>query len=329
MTTNKLGLALAFVALLAAACGTTHGAEGVQGGETNWLSACDDDSSCGEGSCMCEVCSEGCDDDDDCPDGLECRGPDSTLVRNACGVSDRGMCAPQCERDDDCGGGQVCDDEGACTLVASTEDGPFQVFSVAAMSPDPLCEVTVDGSIVPVGSFDITSGATPDTNGCDAPYRVHLSVASINREIVMIEGAEVALLTLDRRPIVFNRSGGVTLPNPFDFTGSRTLLPPADEDSTTQGIVTVDVIPRHYTEELSGFTGNQILAEIRLNATNRDGEPIAIAPFLYPIDICVGCMSLCLARDVTDSTLDPEDVYGDLCADNAGADGRICIDPDC
>lgn len=327
----KYTLSVGFACLvLLAACGKTHD-EGLQGGETNWLSACEDESTCGVGSCVCEVCSESCDDDDDCPDGLVCRGPATELVRNSCGESERGLCAPECTRDQDCGDGQICGDGAACTIVSSdagVSAAPYEAFSIAAVSPNAACEVSPDGPLVPIGLFDVASGAAADSESCDDPYRIHLVVANAGEDIVQVLGTRVRLLSRDQRPIVFNREEQ-ELPNPFDFTSTTTLLPPDEGEAATRGFITVEVIPAAYAQQLDRYDGTQILAEITVDARDASDAVVAVPTFFYPIDLCVGCLSVCLNADVVDQSIDPAEIYGDSCPDDSGQDGRMCIDPDC
>jgi hypothetical protein len=60
------------------------------GGETNWLTACETESDCSAGSCLCGLCTRECDDDEACvdiPDSV-CSATDSALHVASCGSSD-------------------------------------------------------------------------------------------------------------------------------------------------------------------------------------------------------------------------------------------------
>ena len=74
--------------------------------------------------------------------------------------------------------------------------------------------------------------------------------------------------------------------------------------------------------------GSAVLPALR-TAFTIGGVDIDFRPFTFPIQLCMGCLYRCMQADVVDEGLDPIEVYGDECPDNAGADGRLCIDPDC
>lgn len=194
---------------------------------------------------------------------------------------------------------------------------------VAAVQPDGDCVVAYDNPIVPIGLYDLGNGDPGP--GCNKSYRVTLQLASAGRDVLELHDAQITLMDLEQRTIVFNRDAQ-QLANPLSFIGTRILLPPAESDRTTHGVITVDLIPAAYAAQLDAFDGQQILAEIRLNVTGGSGSRVSIPAFVYPIDLCIGCLSICLTS-LEDQNLD--DVYGDDCTDNAAADGRLCIDADC
>jgi hypothetical protein len=338
--------------VLLAACSTTHDTN-LQGGETNWLSACEDDSTCGAGSCVCDVCSEQCDVDDDCPAGLVCRGPATALVQNSCGASERGLCTPECTRDEDCGDGGACS-VGACTILASSGDVDagvtvddsgiivddatssgqqvvgYDALINAFLVPDPSCgEVTIDSPVLAAGLVDVAAGGTAESTSCLDPYRIHAWVKSFDRGELIIEGAEVELMTPDRRTIVFNR-GELELQNPYVIDANARFSPAMDADAKTEGVVALDLMPVTYLDQLDRFDGAQLIAEVKLIGRDGEGERVLFAATPYGIEVCVGCYTMCLQQDVIDSGLTPADVSDDTrCQDNAGANGAICFDPDC
>lgn len=229
----------------------------------------------------------------------------------------------------------------ALALSACAPEGPtaFVTFNV---EPDQSCTTSPDigaNRFIPIGLFDVSDGAKANTTGCRDSYVLNLLVNSYLRSnsdetlgraepnILQINSAEVRLMALDRRTIVFNR-GDQVLPNPFLVTTNNSLEP-ANGDTATKGIAAVEAIPIAYAQQLEGFDGKQILAEVQIFGTTTGDTDIDFKPFVYPINICVGCASICLMEDVTDLKLEPEDIYGDSCPDNRGADGRVCIDIDC
>jgi hypothetical protein len=236
-------------------------------------------------------------------------------------------------------------------LGGCAPEGPtaFVTFNVA---PDGNCLVSATGGTVlfyPIGKYDVAPGAIrigqsdTRTNNCNSPYVLNLLVNSYLRpnadvmlgraepNILQVHSAEVQLMTLERQRIDFNR-GGQNLPNPFRVTTNNSL-PPSMGTQPSQGIAAVEVIPTAYAAQLDNFgaDGIQILAEIQIFGTTTGDVDIEVRPFVYPIELCYGCMQVCF-QDITavfGSAATMDDIYGNECADNAGADGRVCIDRGC
>ena len=124
-----------------------------------------------------------------------------------------------------------------------------------------------------------------------------------------------------RQPIEFHADGDRQLPNPF-LVIANTTLPPAHGAQPATGVVALEVIPVDYAAQLrdSMVVGEQILAEISIFGTTTGNKDIEFRPFVYPIELCDGCLTLC-AREA--------DHADGQCQDNSGQDGRVCVDPDC
>ena len=135
-------------------------------------------------------------------------------------------------------------------------------------------------------------------------------------------------MDIQRRTIKFSDG----LPNPFLVNTNNSLSPATGTEPAT-GIATVEVIPTDYAAQLDDggerFVGAQILAEIQIFGTTTGDVDIDFKPWVYSIELCDGCLTLCQQADIRDEMLDPEEFIGDRCNDNAGADNRVCIDPDC
>jgi len=112
-------LAVVLVSVLSA-CSSTH--EMPSQGQTHWLSSCDDDSECGELSCVCGACVELCDASGGCDvegRNTSCYGAFTTSVQVMCGGADvPSVCLEEC--DGECPTGQSCID-GACVVEQEAE----------------------------------------------------------------------------------------------------------------------------------------------------------------------------------------------------------------
>ncbi|HET6332528.1 MAG TPA: hypothetical protein VFG30_04915, partial [Polyangiales bacterium] len=127
--------------------------------------------------------------------------------------------------------------------------------------------------------------------------------------------------------IAFDRFEDALLPNPFLVVGNSTIFPMRD-DAPSSGVITIEAIPAAYAEQLDALDGMQVHAEIRVYGRTVGGSDVDLNPFLYPINICDGCLTLCAAAIPPEASL--EEIYGEgTCRDNAGADGRVCVDASC
>jgi hypothetical protein len=228
----------------------------------------------------------------------------------------------------------------ACAACAPEGPSGFVTFNV---KPDQNCVFTAEAGsnlFFPIGRYDISTGGVVGSENCNAPYVVHLLVNSFLRpnsdtmlgraepNILQLHSAEVKLMTIRRQPIAFDREDPV-LPNPFLVTTNNSLFP-AQGSTPSTGIAAVEIIPTNYAAQLDGFIGGQILAEIQIFGTTTGDVDVEFKPFVYPVEICDGCLTKCLSRDILARMMSvEEDVIKDECDDNSSSDGRYCIDPEC
>lgn len=133
-------------------------------------------------------------------------------------------------------------------------------------------------------------------------------------------------MTLQKQIILFDRADN-PLPNPFLVTTNNSIFT-SDGQSPALGIAAVEAIPVAYAEQLDLFDGSQILAQVQIFGTTTGDIEIDFKPFLYPINICDGCLVKC-QTELDEAGLSRDDFVGSQCDDNAGADARYCFDEDC
>jgi hypothetical protein len=225
-------------------------------------------------------------------------------------------------------------------FASCAPEGPsgFVTFNLPP-APDCTYSVATQEFYIATGLYDVYQG---DAGGCaNRSYFVHLQVNSFLRpnsdatlgraepNILQIDRAEVRLTDIRRNLILFGE-GSEALANPFLVTTNNTL-PPASGDEPSTGIATVEAIPSAYGSFFNNkmFLNQQILAEIQIFGTTTGDVDIEFKPFVYPIEICSKCLVRCLNRDITSLDMEREDLVGDECDDDSGADGRYCIDPGC
>jgi hypothetical protein len=181
----------------------------------------------------------------------------------------------------------------------------------------------------------VKSAVEGGSTGCTAPYVLHLLLhasydpdapdAPAEPGILQFHSAQVELMTSESQTIVFDR--GDALPNPFLVTTNGSLSFDALEHAG-DGIVAIETIPVDYAAQLDSFVDGQILARVQVLGTTTTDVDVELEPFVYPIELCSGCLQVCQS-ELTRNGSSEEDVYAGECPDNAGADGRICIDPGC
>ncbi len=226
----------------------------------------------------------------------------------------------------------------ALGLTACAPEGPsgFVTFNVP---PDMNCVTLPQGDtqlFTPSGLFDIAINADGRGEGCAKPYRLSLLVNSFLRpnadptlgraepNILQIHSAQVRLLDIQRRIISFDQVDP-PLPNPFLVTTNNSLFP-TNGDTPSRGIAVVEAIPETYARQMNMFVGQQIFAEVQIFGTTTGDVDVEFKPFVYPIEICDGCLTDCGGLYTLEEI---KDMCDDECCDNAGADGRVCYDPYC
>ena len=205
--------------------------------------------------------------------------------------------------------------------------------------PDDSCMYSPSSELfIPSGAFDI--GDDDTTEYCKRSYRLHLIVNSnlksnervstgrAEPNVLQVTEADVRLMDKNQGTLSFPKSRtdstpDPSFPNPFRVQTANSLRPSSSTDPS-MGVVAVEAIPKAYASKLTGFDGDNILVEVQIYGTTTGDVDIDFRPFIYPVAICRGCMSVCLnaLEDVKESEL-----IGDQCDDDGAQDGRFCIDP--
>lgn len=226
-------------------------------------------------------------------------------------------------------------------LSACAPEGPSGFVS-GHLIPDDECHYSNElgtNDFLPQGTYDISTGFNDDPDGtCGGPYILNLLVNGFLRpngdvgigraepNVLQLLNAEVRLMDISRRPIAFTRTTPA-LPNPFLVTTNGSLFPTDGDEPSTQ-VAFVEAIPNAYAEQLNNFAGQQILAEVQIFGTTTGDVDVDLKPFVYTIQICDGCLTLC-GGCFTDEDSE-EDIYGEgVCTDDASSDGRVCVDAAC
>jgi hypothetical protein len=226
-------------------------------------------------------------------------------------------------------------------LGACAPEGP-SAFVTFNLKPDSNCVYSSGSSNVffPIGRYDIAQNGNGVGDACAHPYVVHLLVNSYLRpnsdmtlgraepNILQLHSAEVRLMSIDKKTLAFGEPGSKSaLPNPFLVITNNSLFP-AQGNTPSTGIAGLEAIPVAYAPYLTKFKGRQILADIQIFGTTTGDVDVDFKPFVYPIEICDGCNTVCQGK-IEAAKKTREDVVGDHCDDNSGNDDRVCIDSGC
>jgi hypothetical protein len=226
-------------------------------------------------------------------------------------------------------------------FTACAPEGPSAYVSVALPVPQD-CKVSPSSDVyLAVGQFDIASGADFDTarksTACLKSYYLHLLVNSnlksnaneatgrAEPNVLQINEAEVELIDIEQQATIPFDAKADPLPNPFRVKVNNSLRPTTSNEPT-MGVVAVETIPVGYNTQLRDYVGKQILAQVQIFGTTIGNVDIDFKSFSFPIHLCEGCLTRCMPSE---EGLSNDELYDGECPDNAGADGRVCIDPGC
>lgn len=232
---------------------------------------------------------------------------------------------------------------GLVWLLGCAPEGPT-AFVTYNLVPSQNCTVTPQNTgnkFFPVGRYDISPGGKGLGTACAHSYVVNLLVNSYLRpnsdmtlgraepDVLQLHNAEVTLTNVKDEVIKFDRTKPA-LPNPFSVSANNSLFP-AVGNTPSIGVAAIEAIPKAYALQLDNFAqdGSQIVAHIRIFGTTTGNIDIDFKPFVYPIDICEGCLTRC-ESELTKNMKMHSDILGpDTCDDNQSSDDRICFDSSC
>jgi hypothetical protein len=230
----------------------------------------------------------------------------------------------------------------ASLLAACAPEGSSAYVSKNLLL-DSSCKANSDDTeFLAIGNFDIAAGWDYDSSRhstfCENSYFMHLVINSnlkanandatgrAEPNVLQITEAEVRLVDIEQQATIPFDKRSEDLPNPFRVKANNTLPPTTGRDPQT-GVVAIEAIPVGYAEQLKPeFVDKQIMAEVQIFGTTLGDVDIDFRVFSFPIGICEGCLTRC-KKDYAGGTTDSE-IYGDMCDDNGGQDGRVCVDPD-
>jgi len=229
---------------------------------------------------------------------------------------------------------------------AAEPTAPSVVESVLAI--DANCIVHAEDNGPAVGLYDVggmhtdVEGAT--ASGCGNPYMValrlnaHLAPAILDEYAtregcgpgpLQVQGVRVELRDATGSPLDF---GSTDLPNPFEAVTTHNHAVGAPSREGYLWLVALEAIPTAYARQLGAFVDDEVQVRLEVEATIRYGEPVPFEPFDYPVELCAGCLTVCMEADLhTQPGTSLDTALGGQCyaPSLGGMDDRLCVDQGC
>ncbi len=202
-------------------------------------------------------------------------------------------------------------------LLACAESKAHDVSIVEVFRWHEECSSVGEREEIATGQYDAF---------CGNPYNVLASISYIRRpnrgglsdppESLMLAGAGIRLQNTDGEDIV----------TPFQ-TYTEGVIFPRDEHESGVGMSKVEVIPQDYVEDVRGYSGEKLVASIRLHGTTINGVDIETDEFSFPIAVCSGCLAFIGEGEGCAVASERESDINELpiCQDHCGYDGVYCF----
>ena len=187
---------------------------------------------------------------------------------------------------------------------------------VANLPPDDACILSADQDTRLLrGLYDI-SYVAPDGSGPSDYVIAPLLQSYLITNALEFQGEQANLQVTNFDITILLPDGTVpTLPgdlvNPYRVDTSA-VLPVSEGGAPSEEVAAAIGIPASYQDALrallaAGFSS--IVLDIRAGATTFGGFSQRSAPFRWPVDICEGCLEICLVEGLEDSCLPGQDIW--------------------
>jgi len=201
--------------------------------------------------------------------------------------------------------------------IAGCNRFPDNGIQIAAnLPPDNSCVLSADQDIRLLrGLYDI-SYVAPDGSGPRDYVIAPLIQSYLISNALEFQGEQANVQVTNFDITILLPDGSVAplagdLVNPYRVDTSA-VLPVSEGGTPSQEVAAATGIPASYQDALrallaAGFSS--IVLDIRAGATTFGGFSQRSAPFRWPVDICEGCLEICLAEDLDKSCLPGQDIW--------------------
>lgn len=169
------------------------------------------------------------------------------------------------------------------------------------IAPDDSCTYTTNGLARTIGYLDVLAAR----NGYFAEFRYLNQLISLAQSgvsgfpvmadpnVIQVEALEIEIRDIGNVPLAF---GG---PNPFTVPAGSVAIASGDGMQAGEGLGGALIVPPAYVAELGTLAGTDAMIVVAVKAIGRTagGAEVVSDEFIYPIQLCSGCLVACLMDD--------------------------------
>ncbi len=187
-------------------------------------------------------------------------------------------------------------------LAGCAPGNPGLVIS-NVISPDDQCLYTTTGPAITTGYFDVAVA----NNSYQATFRFWNQLVNLSQtgtagfpvmadpNVMLVQSLEIELRDLTGAPLAL----GADFPNPYAIPSGAVTIPSGDGMMAGEAVGTAVIIPEVYTAEIAAVAGTDATIVVAITAigTTTGGAEVVSFPFVFPIQLCSGCLSTCLTDE--------------------------------
>lgn len=187
------------------------------------------------------------------------------------------------------------------TLCGCAPGNPGLVIG-NVVAADDQCTFTPTGAAQLGGVFDV---GIPN-NSYEATFRFVNQLLNLSQtgssgfpvmsdpNQIQVQSLEVELRDIGQTPLAL-----AGLPNPFTIPVGGVLVPSGDGEMAGESLGSARIIPAAYTAELAAVAGADAIIIVAVTAigTSLGDAEVVSTEFIFPIELCSGCLTACLMDD--------------------------------
>lgn len=188
-------------------------------------------------------------------------------------------------------------------LAAGCAPGNPGLVVSNVIDPDDQCVYAIGGIARTIGYFDV---GVPN-NSYEAAFRflnqlMNLSQSGVagfppmaDPNVIQVQALEVEIRDIGNRPLAFFDGA-----NPFTVPVGGVAVPSGDGMQAGEGLGFAQIIPPVYAADLGEVAGTDAMIVVSVRAIGRTagGAEVVSDEFIFPVQLCSGCLSVCLTDDM-------------------------------